>query len=282
MIVHALYCKHTYPKNASILINPKCNNAYMQTIGDILKKARESLAMSQEDVAAKVRKITGDTFSRAALAQIESGATKNPKPRNLQAACDAMGIGFRSALNGELEWLNDYIGGQTIRPTLPTPIQPNAEYLGGFDLWDDNTPMADDEVALPFFREVELSAGAGRYEVVLNHGPKLRFAKASLRKSGVQPDNAVCVTAAGNSMEPVIPDGTTIGIDQGFTHIKNGEIYAIDHDGHLRIKLLYQMPGGVLRVRSFNSDEWPDEHYSGGDLAKIKVLGRVFWWSVLR
>lgn len=161
-------------------------------------------------------------------------------------------------------------------------IQANAEWLGGFDLWDDKTPLDSDEVALPFFREVSLSAGSGRTEVIENHGAKLRFAKSTLKKQGVQPEHAACVTVSGNSMEPALPDGATIGIDTNSTAIKNGEMYAIDHDGHLRVKLVYKMPGDVIRLRSFNSDEWPDEHYSGYDAAKIKIIGRVFWWSVLR
>jgi len=106
MIVHVNHCKHTYPLKASMLPDISCNNAYMATIGEALKQAREELGISQEDVAAKVRKLTGLSFSRAALAQIESGSTKNPKPHNLQAACDALNIDFRSALNGKVTQAN--------------------------------------------------------------------------------------------------------------------------------------------------------------------------------
>lgn len=162
------------------------------------------------------------------------------------------------------------------------PIESNAAPLGGFDLWDDDTPLHADEVALNFFREVELAAGGGRTHVIENHGRKLRFSKATLKRHGIQADHAACVTVSGNSMEPVLPDGCTIGIDTGNTEIKNGELYAIDHDGHLRVKMLYKMPGEVIRLRSYNSDEWPDEHYSADAAAKIRIIGRVFWWSVLR
>ena len=115
MIIHSdLYCKHTYRESASILSDCSCNNAYMKSVGEILKEAREQLGLSQEKVAAQVRKLTRDSFSRAALAQIESGSTKNPTPQNLQAACDALGIDFRSALNGNLVKSNDYIDGEVV------------------------------------------------------------------------------------------------------------------------------------------------------------------------
>ena len=78
----------------------------MATVNDVLKTARESLGLSQESVALAIRRKTGQTFSRAALAQIESGATKNPKATNLQAACDTLKIDFRQALAGRLVWLD--------------------------------------------------------------------------------------------------------------------------------------------------------------------------------
>ncbi|MGZ5055190.1 MAG: LexA family transcriptional regulator [Methylobacter sp.] len=177
------------------------------------------------------------------------------------------------------EWVQTGKG----RKTLATQrVESNAEWSGSFDLWDSSTPLRDDEVELPFFREVELAAGEGKFAVQENFGAKLRFSKATLRSKGVQQANAACVKVSGNSMEPVLPDGATIGIDTGSTAIKNGEMYAIDHDGHLRVKMVYQMPGSGLRLRSFNSDEWPDEHYSELESKKIKIIGRVFWYAVLR
>ena len=92
-------------------------------------------------------------------------------------------------------------------------------------------------------------------------GRKLRFGKYTLRKKNIDPASAACVTVSGNSMEPVLPDGSTVGVDTSARTIKDGDMYAFDHDGQLRVKLLYRLPGGGLRIRSFNSDEHPDERY---------------------
>ena len=51
----------------------------------------------------------------------------------------------------------------------------------------------------------------------------------------------------GNSMAEKIEDGSTLAIDRGLTQIIDGEIYAIEHDGMLRIKYLHRMPGNALR-----------------------------------
>jgi phage repressor protein C with HTH and peptisase S24 domain len=167
---------------------------------------------------------------------------------------------------------------------LPAQIpESNAEYLGPIDAWDDDTPLDDDEVYVPFLKEVELSAGSGRVSVQESSGRKLRFGKMTLRRQGVQPSEAVCVSVSGNSMEPVLPDGSTVGVNKGATAVVDGKMYALDHSGQLRVKTLYRLPGGGVRMRSFNREEHPDEEYSADEMAEngISVIGKVFWSSVL-
>lgn len=172
--------------------------------------------------------------------------------------------------------------------TAKTSGNPNAsdelEFFGRMDAWDSNTPLDDDEVELPLFREVELAAGAGQTEVIENHGAKLRFAKSTLARAGVQKENAACAFVRGNSMEPVMPNGTCVGVNTGDTAVRDGEIYAIDHDGMLRVKYLHRRPGGGIKIVSQNAIEHEPEDYSAQKVAEenIRVIGRVFWWSVLR
>ncbi|QYX65449.1 helix-turn-helix transcriptional regulator [Shewanella putrefaciens] len=162
-----------------------------------------------------------------------------------------------------------------------TLVESNAEWHAGFDLWDEDTPLRDDEVALPFFREVELAAGNGSTFVQENGGYKLRFAKSTLRKSNVAPQDAACVSVSGNSMLPVLRNGTTVGVDTSKKNIIDGEMYAIDHDGMLRIKMLYRTPGGGIRIKSYNNEEFPDEFLTPEQIGSIKIIGKVFWYSVL-
>lgn len=206
-------------------------------------------------------------------------------------------LALASALNVRVEWLEygrgDMLDSQQVDegdPLIAKPLrQPlaspksNATMLGPISVWDDDTPLDDDEVYVPFLKEVELSAGTGRTVIEKSSNRKLRFGKLTLRNQGVQFDQAVCVTVHGNSMEPVLPDGSTVGVDLAATAVKDGKMYAIDHGGELRVKTLYRIPGGGLRFRSFNQDEHPDEEYSAAELSEkdINVLGKVFWYSVL-
>lgn len=164
----------------------------------------------------------------------------------------------------------------------PRALESNAELIGMMSAWDGSTPLHDDEVAIPLYKEVELAAGNGATEVAEVPGRLLRFAKSTLREAGVQERNAACATVKGRSMERLIMDGATIGIDKGTTHIEDGEIYAFDHDGMLRVKYLYRMPGGGVRIRSENDDEFPDETLTAEEFSHVRMLGWVFWWSTVR
>lgn len=150
------------------------------------------------------------------------------------------------------------------------------------EVWDDETPLGEDEVELPFFKEVELSAGKGSEVMLETNGRKLRFGKRTLKRKSIDPSAAGCVPISGNSMEPVLPDGSTVGVDTANTTVQDGKMYAIDHDGQLRVKLLYRLPGSGLRLRSYNTDEHPDERYEGEYVQNhIRIIGKVFWYSVM-
>ncbi|XWT13605.1 helix-turn-helix transcriptional regulator [Stutzerimonas urumqiensis] len=166
---------------------------------------------------------------------------------------------------------------------LPTSMNSELQLEGAIAPWDSDTPLDDEEVAVPLYKEVELAAGPGADAALEVPGRFVRLSKATLRAAGVAPENAIAAQVTGYSMARLILDGATVGIDIGTTEIYDGEIYAISHDGMLRIKYLYKTPGGGLRLRSENSEEHPDEFYSADEVQhSIRVIGFVFWWSTIR
>ena len=144
---------------------------------------------------------------------------------------------------------------------------------------DNEALQGQEEIEVPFLGEVELSVGSGRTAIKEHSSARLRFDRVMLRKHGVQLDQVVCVPVHGNSMEPVLPDGSTVAINKGATNVVDGKIYAIAHGGQLRVKTLYRLPGGGIRLRSFNQAEHPDELYNPEEMVErdIVILGRVFW-----
>lgn len=225
-----------------------------------IKRRMRALGLKSVDLV----KQTG--ASKGAISHWVNGTTQ-PSGENLLSLAKCLKCSPEWLLSGETEKLD-------VRES-------NAEWHAGFELWDGDTPLRDDEVALPFFREVELAAGNGSTFVQENGGCKLRFAKSTLKKCGVETHHAACATVYGNSMQPVLYNGTAVGVDTSKKTIIDGKMYAIDHDGMLRVKLLYRMPGGGIRIKSYNTDEYPDEFIPPEKAAEIKIIGWVFWWSVL-
>lgn len=183
-------------------------------------------------------------------------------------------------LNVRPEWL-EY--GRNSAPKEPS-IPPESEW-GTVDAWDKNTPLPDDEVEVPFLKDIEFACGDGRIQSEDHNGFKLRFSKATLRRVGASTDGSgvLCFPATGDSMEPMIPDGTTVAIDTHNKRIVDGKLYAIGQadggNGQLkRIKQLYRKPGGRLIIRSYNNEAYPDEEASIDD---VEIIGRLFWYSVL-
>lgn len=252
-------------------------------LSERIRAARLHAGLTQRELAEKIG------IAQTAISQLESGKTQ--RSSYLMAIASACGVSSA--------WLAEGWGPMLRDPALMAALiksgdisLENAPELARYaqapgvavalepiQAWDDDTPLEDDEVEIPFLREVELSAGSGRTVIERSSTAKLRFGKRSLRAHNVQFDQAVCVVVSGNSMEPVLPDGSTVGVNIGQTHVVDGKMYALKHDGQLRVKVVYRVPGGGIRLRSFNQSEHPDEIYTAEEMAEksIEIIGRVFW-----
>ncbi|MFJ3369391.1 S24 family peptidase [Pseudomonas sp. NPDC086251] len=139
------------------------------------------------------------------------------------------------------------------------------------------------DVELPFFKETVITPGANKTHVIKDPGQSIRLLRSDLDSLEINHADAICARMIGNSMSEKIEDGSILAIDRGLTQIVDGEIYAIEHDGMLRIKYLHRVPGNAIRMRSHNSAEYPDEIFRAAQIEEqnIRVLGWVFWWSTL-
>lgn len=145
------------------------------------------------------------------------------------------------------------------------------------------TVVEPTEVDLPFFKEAPVAPGSHKTHVIVDNHQPMRLPRSYLDALDINYADAICAHMIGNSMAEKIGDGSTIAIDRGLTQIVDGEIYAIEHDGMLRIKYLHRLPGNGLRLRSHNSAEYPDEIFRAAQIEEqnIRVLGWVFWSSTL-
>lgn len=234
----------------------------MKTIGERIAHKREEAGLNQSELGRRLG------LSAQAVQKWESGKST---PRNAKLSDIAAILGTT---------ISYLIQGDEVGHELTT----HDGALRDIDSWDDATPLRDDEVEVPFLREVELAAGSGRFVVQEDGAECLRFPKQKLRENSVQFAKARCVTVRGNSMVPVLKDGATVGIDMGKTSLGDvidGDLYAVSHAGQMRVKQLYRLPSGI-RLRSFNRDDHPDEDYTFEQMhdEQILILGHVFWWAM--
>lgn len=142
---------------------------------------------------------------------------------------------------------------------------------------------SDVDVDVPFYNEVLSNSGSRPTRVAHIPNHQVRLNTTILQARDVSPEEAISAPMIGNSMAPRIEDGSTLAIDSSLTHIVDGEIYALEHDGMLRIRYVYRQPNQGVRLRSHNHEEYPDELYDAAQIQeqRIRILGWVFWWSTL-
>lgn len=200
---------------------------------------------------------------------IKNWETRGVSARMIPEIAEQLGISVRWLRTGD----GEMTGG------VEHEIESNATVIGTLDVWDSKTPLSADDCEVPFYKDIHLSAGNGFSDDIADYnGYKLRFSKSTLRRHGINPADVVCVCADGDSMEPVFPDGATLGINTADKVIKDGKIYAVNHGGLLRTKILQKLPDNKIRIKSYNSEAYPDEE---ADADEINIIGRVFWWSVI-
>lgn len=222
-------------------------------------------------------------FEATNMQPSELAAALNTSPQNI-TNWSARGISKHgAALASKILGVdaNYILNGEEISQQSIPHRESNVRDFGKFKLWSKNDPLPEDEyVHLPFLKEVRMKGGSGNFELEDYNGYTLPFAKATLIRHDVDMERSFCCTLDGDSMEPVIPDGATIGISVGDDRIKDGKIYAFEHDGLFRVKRLYLLPGGQVRINSFNQDDpaYADEF---APLEEIRIVGRVFTWSVM-
>lgn len=239
----------------------------MKTFADRLNAAMKAAGLSQAQLAEAVG------ISQPAVQKMSSGKTQGSSKAVEMAR--VLGVSAEWLVSGDEPMRSDSLMHHDPRSTIP----PENEWVG-IKAWDRDTPLDDDEVEVPFLKDIEFACGDGSVSDGDYNGFMLRFSKSTLRRIGANTDGSgiICFPARGDSMEPKISDGATVAINTGDKKIIDGKMYAINEDGWKRIKMLYRIGPDRISVRSYNKAEHPDEEKS---LSDIEILGRVFWWSEL-
>lgn len=237
----------------------------MTNVGTRIREARKTARQSQAELASQC----GWKDMQTRISSYEHNRTE-PSYRDLEKIAHALGV--------NAAWLAFGQGPVVGQVQEPRPQIDEHAVAGeaGESYAGEDTPL----IAIPYLIESDPQNPAEQTVSLDGNGAMLRFAKAALRKAGVPKEYAVAAHIQGNAMQPTLPDGALVGIDTSATKVTDGQLYALDHGGLLKVRVVYRIPGG-LRLKAYNEAEHPEEHHTGEQLNNLRVLGRLFWYSVL-
>jgi phage repressor protein C with HTH and peptisase S24 domain len=154
--------------------------------------------------------------------------------------------------------------------------EPSAQGLAPIYAWEHEDELPPGEYVMVPRLDVHLSAGNGKdqVEIDLSRQSPQAFRAEWIRERKFKPKRLAAMTASGNSMEPAIHHGDSLLVDTSQTEVVDGRVYALWYEGGERVKRLFRLPGGGLRIKSDNPEHGAIElgpDYTG----HVRVIGRV-------
>ncbi len=252
-------------------------------LSDRIKKARKKAGLTQSQLAESVG------IAQTAISQLESGKTL--RSSYLVQIARACGVNSTWLASGDGEMLSPedvatyfsseldeiLLGEHEDDAALNAALRDRIEELRSASRYAPSNSLLTEEI--PYLIELDDPQDPSKTVVEISVKVHLDLNIEILSKQGVLPQYVVAVAISGNSMAPVLQDGGTVVAHLRETQVVDGRMYVIDHGGQIRVKALYRLPGGGIRMKSYNTYEHPDETYTVREMedAKIRIMGRVFW-----
>ena len=177
----------------------------------------------------------------------------------------------------------DYLTGEIDNATPYTELlRQAAEWReaqpGPARLWKPEYYRAwDDYVGI---MEIDTAAGAGAIVHEERITGRMKFPLRWLRREGLQAEACRIIRVIGESMEPTLPDGCSVLVNNEVTMPKDGKIFVIRTLDELIVKRALQLRSERWAVASDNPDRktWPTLPWPREAL----VIGEVRWvWHTL-
>jgi phage repressor protein C with HTH and peptisase S24 domain len=149
--------------------------------------------------------------------------------------------------------------------------------IRGVDGRDGLDPEMD--VMIPV-TDIEVSAGSPDGPPIPEFLPtryELPYQLAWLHANGARPKDILIMPVRGRSMEPVLWHGDKVVLHRGRTRVQDGAVYALVQPEGARVKRLYNMPDGGVRIISDNPDKqrFPDETVTPDAMFRLLIIGQA-------
>jgi phage repressor protein C with HTH and peptisase S24 domain len=231
----------------------------MRSVGDQAREYRLARGWNTRQMAEAVG------TSRQNIENLEAGDAR--KPQYIVELARAMGTTVDVLLAGTFRASSSvaepHVGySSTMQPILA---------------WEHQDDLPAGEFVMIPRLNVHLSAGGGREQVEIEFVEKQpqAFRADWVRKKRLRPSKLASMVAVGDSMEDRIHDGDAVVVDTSQTEVLDGKVYALWYEGGERIKRLYRLPGGGLRIHSDNVARHPEIVLASADVEHVRIIGRV-------
>ena len=218
--------------------------------GARLAKARKKAGLTQLQLAVT---LGDDGYDQSMLSHVEAGRRWLRFDRVVDAA-------------RELEVSLDYLAGLTDDPAPTTHTDTTV------------TSKADDLPAMRHIEVLEIAASAGGGADVYDETPvsRLAFREDWLELYNLNPDQCNVIRVIGDSMEPTLPEGSSILVDRNRREPRDGGIFVMRTVEGLVVKRVGQDGSGSWQAISDNpSWETVPMLYGTDVIGEVRWMGRT-------
>lgn len=212
--------------------------------------------------------------SQSTVNRIIQGDTKAPKADSLQKLARYFGVTMDALQNAEEQEFRNII--EAARRKKRGVAEPIAAYevraVEGDSDVDPDREVLVDEV------DVVVSGGPGAWvPEFVETKFRMPFQLYWFREKRAKPADTRIMRVRGSSMERTLFHGDKVVVNFGDREVQDDHVFVLYYGGGVKVKRLFRMADGRLRVVSDNIDKdtYPDEFVGQGDLENVYVLGRV-------
>ena len=231
----------------------------MRMSGERLRAARRGRGLSQTDLG----RLADTSVSHISQLEHEKSGT------SIRTA-----LATAQALNVSVEYLVGWVDDP--RPAGELLVQLSklaARRLDGEA--EDREGLEADAEDFVGVNEIRASAGAGAEVMSERITDRVKFRRPWMRKHGLHGEQCRIVKVTGESMEPTLPEGSSILVDTGRREPRDGRIFVIRVEDRIVVKRLVRHPVGGWLIQSDNPNKqaWPTQPCP----PDADIVGEVKW-----
>lgn len=247
------------------------------SLGNRIRTLRKSLGLSQPALAKKAG------LGQSTISDLENDK-KGTSAENLLAISKVLGTSQEYLLTGKYPLTG---GNNTVEFDANSgAIDYSNIDFSNIDHYENpifQFQLQESNTDIKFVEDIMIFCEGLEFKGIKELEKRIIVRKSDLEDRDIKPDNCIAFTSTDDAMFPTIKDKDIVYVDLGRKTIKNGKVFVICHGGLYKIRRLYQMPLGGVRIVCDNSSEYPEEKLTAQEIIdqRFQVVGWAWSWQSL-